>query len=60
MEPYNDFYRRGRDRYCQACGLAGRFDVGVGRCPRCKTRWPKRTKEYDELAKRKVAESGCA
>lgn len=60
MEPYNYFFRRERDRYCPACGLAGRFDVGVRRCPRCKTRWPERTKEYDDLAKRKVAESGCA
>lgn len=60
MEAYKDYSNRKRNRYCDVCGLAGRFDVGERRCPRCGTRWPRRTKEYDELAKRKVAESGCA
>lgn len=60
MEPMNDFSQRKRNRYCVACGYAARVDVGSKRCPRCKTRWPKRTKEYDELARRKVAESGNA
>lgn len=59
MEAYKDYASRKRNRYCIACGLAGKFDVGVQRCPRCKTRWPRRTKEYDELAKRKVEENGA-
>ena len=58
MEPFKDLSNRKRNRYCTACGLAGRFDVGERRCPRCGTRWPRRTKEYDELARRKVEESG--
>lgn len=49
---------RMRDRYCPACGHAGRYDVNIRRCPGCRTRWPKRTKENDETAKRKVAEIG--
>lgn len=48
------FERRGRDQYCIACGFSATLDVSVKRCPRCKTLFPKRSKEYDRLVAEKM------
>lgn len=58
MDAFYDLQHRKRHRYCPACGYAAVVEQCVRRCPGCGRLWPKRTKEYDEVAKRKVEENG--